>query len=324
MSAIFYSASTLSGVFAGLIAYGVQKDLEDVGGRRSWRWLFLIEGVVAIGIGLLNATILPTFPAHMKNSKIFRPEEIQTALKRSSRHNVERPKFQTKQILLSLRDPKSWFMALLSGCNSTILASTGAFLPTIVNEFGYSKVQAQLFTVIPYACAFFSMIIVGYLSDRYRSKSWFILAALACCFIGLIILISTTGRGTGMFGACLLLTGAYPSAVMQIAWTQITFCGETKRATSWGLAMVFGQSLSMAGSQIYSDGPRFFQGHGVLLGLVTVGIVSTTALRFLMTRANKQRELELHEYEQRGAVHPDLAKDFEETCDNHIKFRYIV
>jgi MFS family permease len=219
-------------------------------------------------------------------------------------------------------DPKTYLLGLLSGCNATLLASTGAFLPTIVQEFGYSKIRTQLFTIIPYACAFVSMLAVGYLSDHYRSKSWFILGSLTSCATGLVILLSTTGKQVGVFAACLLVAGAYPAAVLQITWIQISFCGNTKRAFSWGLAMVVAQGMSMSGAQIYTTPPRFFKGHGILLGFVVLGMTCTAAARFLMARANKRRDAELAEYEARGQEHLDTAKSFEETCDNHIKFRY--
>ncbi len=215
-------------------------------------------------------------------------------------------------------------MAVLAGVNSTLLASTGAFLPTIIKEFGYSSVQTQLFTVIPYACAFVSMVTIGYLSDHFRKKSTFILGCLSLCATGLIILMATTGKEVGVFAACLLVMGAYPSAVLQMAWIQINFCGNTKRAMSWAVAMIFGQGLSMAGAQIYTTPPRFFKGHGILLGFVVIAMCSTVAARLTMAKANKRRDEELREYEQRGEAHPDQAKSYEETCDYHVAFKYTI
>ncbi len=81
--AIFYSATTISGVFSGLIAYGVQRGLEDTDGRSSWQWLFLIEGVIAVAIGLANAALLPSFPDRMKISRFISELEIKVALQRS-------------------------------------------------------------------------------------------------------------------------------------------------------------------------------------------------------------------------------------------------
>ncbi|OKL59506.1 hypothetical protein UA08_05034 [Talaromyces atroroseus] len=320
--AILYSATTISGVFAGLISYGIQKGLDGKDGRPSWQWLFIIEGVVAIGIGLANAAFLPTFPEHKQNSRFITDLEIKVARQRSLEYNSHEVKFDSRQIVKSLLDPKTYLLALFSGCNTTLIASTGAFLPTIVKEFGYSEVQAQLFTMIPYACAFVTMLAVGYLSDYCRNKAWFVVGSLTCSAIGLIICISTTGKGAGMFGACLLVAGAYPAAILQITWIQVTFCGHTKRAISWGVCQIIGQGLSMSGAQIYTRPPRFFMGHGILLGFIVMGIVSTVTARFLMARANKQRDRELREYEERGEVHPDIGKSFEETCDDHINFRY--
>lgn len=323
--AFFYSATTISGVFSGLIAYAIQKDLDHVGGRPSWQWLFIIEGSAAIGIGLLCAILLPGFPSRSAKIRFFTPEEVEAAVEASSTHNSkERPKLQLTQALASVKDPKTWLISLIAGCNSTLLASTGAFLPTIVHQFGFSKVRAQLFTIIPYAVAFVSMIAIGYLSDRLKTKSLFIIGSLFSCLFGLIILISTTGKAAGMVGATFLVSGAYPAAVLQIAWTHITFCGNTKRATSWAISMLFGQGLSMAGAQIYRDPPRFFLGHGVLIGFVCMGLVCTFLARTLMIRDNRKRDTAVKEYEDNGEVHPDAHLDFEEVCDKQINFRYIL
>lgn len=70
-------------MFAGLIAYGVQKDLEGAGGWHSWKWLFLIEGVAAIGLGLIIALILPGFPDKIRRSWLFSSEELEVARQRS-------------------------------------------------------------------------------------------------------------------------------------------------------------------------------------------------------------------------------------------------
>ncbi|KAK5191962.1 hypothetical protein LTR92_007909 [Exophiala xenobiotica] len=322
--ALFYSATVIAGVFAGLIAYAVQKDLEGAAKRPSWQWLFIIEGSIAIGIGLLMAACLPGFPDRIKKSWMFNNEEIELAISRSEGLNDKGAGFQPKQVRNSLLDPKTWYLAVLSGVNSTLLASTGAFLPTIIKEFGYSSVQAQLFTVIPYACAFVSMVTIGYLSDHFRNKSSFILGCLSLCATGLIILMATTGKQVGVFAACLLVMGAYPAAVLQMAWIQINFCGNTKRAMSWAVAMIFGQGLSMVGAQIYTTPPRFFKGHGILLAFVVVAMCSTVAARLTMARANKRRDEELREYEQRGEAHPDQAKSYEETCDYHVAFKYTI
>lgn len=84
--AIYYACATLSGAFGGLIAYGIQLNLASEGGRKPWSWLFLIEGVLAVGIGLIIILALPRFPddLHRRDKRhwLFTSEEIDLAYKR--------------------------------------------------------------------------------------------------------------------------------------------------------------------------------------------------------------------------------------------------
>lgn len=84
--AIYYACATLSGAFGGLIAYGVQSNLGSPDGRKPWSWLFLIEGILAIGIGLIVIVALPRFPDDLhrreKRHWLFTSEEIDVAYNR--------------------------------------------------------------------------------------------------------------------------------------------------------------------------------------------------------------------------------------------------
>lgn len=83
--AAYYSAATLSGAFSGLIAYGVEINLDGVAGRRNWQWLFIIEGALAVGVGIAFWLLLPPFPDQIKTTKhwLFSSEEIALAKERA-------------------------------------------------------------------------------------------------------------------------------------------------------------------------------------------------------------------------------------------------
>lgn len=136
--ALFYSAATLSGCFSGLITYGVQKNLGGTSGRHSWQWLFIIEGSLALGVGLVIWVLMPKSPEKIKKHWLFGKEEIDYAVHRSQASNEIHTKLDLKQVQAVLLDPKTYFFAFLGATNSTILASVGAFLPSIIKEFGYS------------------------------------------------------------------------------------------------------------------------------------------------------------------------------------------
>lgn len=51
----FYAGSSLANMFGGLFAAGVLGNLDGVHGREGWRWLFIIEGAITIGIAISSA-----------------------------------------------------------------------------------------------------------------------------------------------------------------------------------------------------------------------------------------------------------------------------
>lgn len=214
--------------------------------------------------------------------------------------------------------------AFLSAAASLILAAVSAFLPSIITTYGYTAVTAQLFTVIPYACAFVSINVIGILTDRFNNKGFFIFGCFSCSALGLIIQLAHPSNGVKLFGACLLVMGGYPAAVAQIAWIQVNFCGFTKRAVSWGVAMLFGQGFSMLAAQVYDGPPAYVKGHAVLLGFTLWAMLNTAGLHFLMKAQNKKRDRILEEYRERGEAHPDFERSLEEMGDDHISFRYVL
>jgi MFS family permease len=84
--AFVYLAATISGAFSGLIAYGVGTSLTaDTTGKTSWRWLFIIEGSLAMAVGLAICLLLPQSPDKLKRKHwLFAPADIEIAKGRSA------------------------------------------------------------------------------------------------------------------------------------------------------------------------------------------------------------------------------------------------
>jgi hypothetical protein len=67
-----------------LIAYAVEDNLNGAGGKGGWEWLFIIEGAVAILVGILVWIFLPRFPDEIKTGKhwLFSEKDLDLALRR--------------------------------------------------------------------------------------------------------------------------------------------------------------------------------------------------------------------------------------------------
>lgn len=88
------------------------------------------------------------------------------------------------------------------------------------------------------------------------------------------------------------------------------------------MSQIFIQCYSIISTQIYDKPPRFFKGHGTLLGLNAVGVVAAVINYRLMKTENARRDRVAQDYVDQGLENPDLEKSYEELCDRHPLFRY--
>ncbi|RDW65994.1 hypothetical protein BP6252_09629 [Coleophoma cylindrospora] len=326
-AAIYYTSATISGCFSGLIAYGVEKNLDGVQGFHSWQWLYIVEGIPAIGLGIIIFFLLPSFPDAIAKggSRYFKKIEIDLAQQRmADAHSTSNEKIVLSQIWMALKDPKSYFTAVIYGALCLGIASVTSFLPTFIRQFGFGKLETQLFTIIPYAFATITLLAVCIVSDRFDTKGPLLLLCLATSSIGFIILLSTTNRIALIAGTCFVASGLYPGIILTVSWVTINHGGYTKRSTAWAMAQITGQGLSIIGTQVYRHPPRFLAGHGCLLGFFIAAMLATVANWWYMRRENRKRDHRADEFRTRGVKDEKAEKSADELLDWHPDFRYIL
>lgn len=71
--AFFYCASALSGAFSGLLAAGIAQ-MDGVGGYEGWRWIFILEGLATVVLGVACFFLLIDSPR--LSSRWLEPDEI--------------------------------------------------------------------------------------------------------------------------------------------------------------------------------------------------------------------------------------------------------
>ena len=151
------------------------------------------------------------------------------------------------------------------------------------------------------------------------------LFCLGLSVIGLVILLATESKAGRIIGCCFVAGGAYPAIGIGASWVASMHGGYTKRATAYGISQVLVQSYSIIGTQIYDKPPRFFLGHGLLLGFYVVAIVSTLTLYFWLKKQNRARDAAAavrSEGLRQHGLEVDSQQGFEELYDYHPDFRY--
>ncbi|RDL41557.1 Uncharacterized protein BP5553_01536 [Venustampulla echinocandica] len=327
-TAIFYGSTPLAGAFSGLISYGVQRNLDGVRGLLNWQWLFVIEGIPTMAWGILVALVCPAFPETVaKNGSMFfkREDERRLILQRTiAGRNVAHAKIEAFQIWIALKDIRIWLAGLYVAAPALCVAAYGAFLPTFIKEFGFDPLATQLYSIIPYAFATVTLFIACWGADHFRQKGLFLIGCLSISVTGFVLLLATTNTVALMAGACFVASGAYAGVILAATWNIANHGGYTKRAVSAAIVQIFIQCYSIISTQIYIKPPRFFLGHGVLLALVTVGLLAAVANLFIIKKRNAERDARAADFERRGELDPDMANSYEELCDYHPGYRYVM
>lgn len=133
--AVIYCATTLSGAFGGLIAYGIQ----TMGMRRGlepWRWLFIIEGAISLFFGMV---LYLSMPVSAEKAWFLTAEEAEAMRLKKDRDFLFKgqDKLETKHVWRALRDPLVYLTAIALFSSSLPLLSFGTFLPAIILGLGY-------------------------------------------------------------------------------------------------------------------------------------------------------------------------------------------
>jgi len=244
--AVFYAANPLSYVIGSPLA-GLLLGLSWLG-LRGWRWLFIIEGVPAIVVGVITIWYLTDWPeqAHWLPSgeKSWISAELQREKEAKNRHRSYR-------VWEALRHRD---VILLTGCY--FCAMTGSYgiafwLPTILKRLsGKSDFKVTLLAALPYVAAFVTQQVNGWHSDRTQERRWHATIPVFVC--GAAIALAVVYRANlAMSVALFVVAGGAFYGFQPVFWAVPTrFLTESAAAASIGLINSVGNLGGFVGPMV--------------------------------------------------------------------------
>jgi MFS family permease len=198
----FMTAVVVAGVIGGPIS-GALLSLDGVGGLAGWQWLFVVEGLPAVALGLLVLRALPEQPA---DARWLTTEEQQGLMARLAEEAAGAS--AVRSIRGALTSGRVWLLAAVYFTIPVALYAMGFWLPQIVRTAaGGGDMAIGLLSAIPYAVAAVGMVVIGRNSDRTGERRWH-------------IALSAIGGG-----AAFALTGFMHGAVPSIAALSLAMLG---------------------------------------------------------------------------------------------------
>ena len=221
MIAIFCSAVMIS-MFIGPPVGGLLLGLDGVLGLHGWQWLFVVEALPSVLMGLVTWKLLTDRPTE---ATWLKPEQRAWL---NDRLAAERAKQETARKLTlagAFRNPTVWLLAASAFGQTVGSWGVGFFLPLIVKGLGVTTGLIGLISGLPYIFALLAMNYWGWHSDRTGERPWhaagaWLLAAsglVACAVIGVghpvLVMIALTLVIMGQF-ANQPAVWAMPSALL--------------------------------------------------------------------------------------------------------------
>ncbi|RDW68709.1 uncharacterized protein DSM5745_08469 [Aspergillus mulundensis] len=289
--AVFLCSAALANAFGGAIAYGVGH-LNGRQGLEGWRWLFIIEGVPTVAVGLLVFFFLPSYP-ETASWLTVEEKELQARRLGASRSSG-RDKLNWKDAKATLRSVRLLMHYLTYLTVATGVASLSYFAPTIIQGLGHSDLQAQLFTVPPYAIAYPITLLLAWLSDRLQSRG--IIAAGSCAMASIAFIVQASlpaDAFTARYAFLVIATiGVYGGLPSFNAWIGDNVRNTTASSISIALNIAFSGPGQIIGVWIYraQDAPAYRLGHGVNAAMSAVSAILALALTVYYRRANARRK----------------------------------
>jgi ACS family tartrate transporter-like MFS transporter len=200
---LFMAAVPLATMIGGPVS-GALLELHGLGGLKGWHWLFIIEGLPAVLLGLVALFFLDDKP---EQARWLSPEEC-AAL---SRVLVNEAAATRETGYHALRDaltkPRVIALALIYFCIVIGLYGIGFWMPQVIQTFGLSPLAIGFLTAIPYAFASIGMVLAGAHSDATGERIWHIAlpllvgaAALAWSATALSLLLTIAALSLAALG----------------------------------------------------------------------------------------------------------------------------
>jgi D-galactonate transporter len=229
--ALFMTAVAFSGVVGGPLSGWIMQSFAGVNGWSGWQWLFLLEGIPSLVLGVWVFFYLDD---SIRQAKWLSEDEKQLLEADIASEEKTKHKLTLGQVFSSGR---VWLLALIYFSFVMGLYGVSFWLPQLIKAAGVKDVlDIGLLTMIPYGAAVVLMIVLGRSSDKTGERRWHIAGAALLDGAGLVA-SAIYGDNIVIAMTALTLATAGILSTLPLFWTLPTaILGGTAAAA--GIAMI--------------------------------------------------------------------------------------
>jgi ACS family tartrate transporter-like MFS transporter len=198
---LLFATPLLAPIVGGPISGWLMTAMHGLGGLSGWRWMFLVEGLPTVVVGLFCLTYLKASPSEA--GWLTQPEK-DWLVGTLAAEEAAAPAKQHASVSAFLADRRLW--ALVAVYFFWSLSSYGIvfWLPQIISAAtGLNPFQVSLINAVPFIFAMFGLILIGRRSDRTGSRKTPIIVFAIGSGVALIAAGSVASPTLGFVLICL-------------------------------------------------------------------------------------------------------------------------
>lgn len=218
--ALFLTAISVAYVVGGPLSGGLL-ETDGVLGLDGWQWLFLVEGLPAIALGLVTLRFLDEVPGE---AQWLEPDEREFLVGEVARERELKESMGGQALGDALRNGQVWLLSAV--CFLIIAAAFGLtfFVPDLVQDrTGYSDFEVGVLAAIPYGVATVAMLLIARRAARAPSRRPYVIVpvlvgAAGCALTAyaqspLALTVAITLSAVGLLSA-IPVFWAFPTALL--------------------------------------------------------------------------------------------------------------
>lgn len=187
VTAMFMAAAPLATAIGSPIS-GALLEMHGLWGLAGWQWMFIIEAIPALILGVVVLFYLTDRP---EKANWLSAEERSWLVKTMAQEQAGKPK-ASHSIWAGLADVRVLALSLVYFGTSAGLYTLGIWSPQIIKGFGLSSFHVGLINAVPAVFAVAAMIFWARNSDRTGERTWHVVGACLLAAAGLAFATGAT------------------------------------------------------------------------------------------------------------------------------------